>query len=119
MLVIFAAVVVHVLAALLVAATVYGLYRLGRRAWRWHRGQVALAAHQRAELLARAEIQHRWYLASDRGPYGRYQPAGMNYVVGGAANPMPFTRSHNVTVTLARSSGVCVFGVDSVGASPF
>jgi membrane protein implicated in regulation of membrane protease activity len=34
--------------------------------------------HERAELLARAEIQHRWSLAGDpRGTYGRYPPASI------------------------------------------
>jgi hypothetical protein len=58
------------------AAAAYGLYRGGRAMLRWHRVQAELAAHRRAELLARAEIQHRWYLEGDpRGTYGRYTPA--------------------------------------------
>jgi hypothetical protein len=47
------------------------LYRVGRRALRQYRAHAALVAHDRAELLARADIQHRWYLAGDpRGTYG-------------------------------------------------
>jgi type II secretory pathway pseudopilin PulG len=72
-----AVLVVAVLAisASVAAAAVYGLLIGGRRLLRWQRAQAAAAAHQRAELLARAEIQHRWYLASDpRGTYGRYTP---------------------------------------------
>jgi hypothetical protein len=56
-------------------AAVYGLYRGGTAVLRRHRVQVEMAAHRRAELLARAEIQHRWYLDGDpRGTYGRYAP---------------------------------------------
>lgn len=58
------------------AAALYGIYRGGSRSLRWYRHRAALAAHRRAELLARAEIQHRWYMAGDpRGIYGRYTPA--------------------------------------------
>lgn len=68
--------VVHFIWWILGAAAVYGLWRAGRRVLRWHRAQVAIAAHRRAEILARAEIQHRWFLAGDpRGIYGRYPPA--------------------------------------------
>jgi hypothetical protein len=67
---------VQLLSWIAVAAVVYGLYRLGRRLLRQHRARAAAAAHRRAELLARAEIQHRWYLVGDpRGTYGRYLPA--------------------------------------------
>jgi hypothetical protein len=72
----FVATAVMLTVWLLVAAAVYGLYRGGRWAIRRHRAQVVLAGHRRAELMARAEIQHRWHLAGDpRGTYGRYTPA--------------------------------------------
>lgn len=62
---------------LLVVAAVYGVYRGGRWAVRRHRVSVAVDTHRRAELLARAEIQHRWWLDGDpRGTYGRFTPAG-------------------------------------------
>jgi hypothetical protein len=52
------------------------LWRGGRRVLRRHRNQAAITAHRRAEIIARAEIQHRWFLAGDpRGTYGRYTPA--------------------------------------------
>jgi hypothetical protein len=58
------------------AAAAYGRYRAGRLALCWHRAQAELAAHRRAELLARAEIQHRWWLDGDpRGTYGRFTPS--------------------------------------------
>jgi len=57
-------------------ATVYGVFWIGRRLWSFQRARADARAHRRAELLARAEIQHRWYLAGDpRGTYGRYPPA--------------------------------------------
>ncbi|POX82193.1 hypothetical protein C3477_23865 [Mycobacterium kansasii] len=70
------AALVFVFWGIVTAATLYGMYLGGRRSLRWYRARTALAAHRRAELLARAEIQHRWYLAGDpRGTYGRYTPA--------------------------------------------
>ena len=69
-------VMVHFFWWILGAAAAYGLYRGGRRLWREHRDRVAWAAHRRAQLLACAELQHRWYLDGDlRGTYGRYPPA--------------------------------------------
>jgi hypothetical protein len=60
---------------MLVAAAAYGLYRGGRWVLRRHRARVEIAGHRRAELLARAELQHRWFMAGDpRGTYGRYSP---------------------------------------------
>jgi hypothetical protein len=72
-----------VIAALVLSASVvlgifaaFVLYRGGRWAIRRHRVQAARSAHRRAELLARADIQHRWVMAGDpRGTYGRYTPA--------------------------------------------
>jgi hypothetical protein len=65
-----------VLGILAAAATLYGMYWLGRWVWRGYRTRACVRAHERAELLARAEIQHRWYLAGDpRGTFGRYPPA--------------------------------------------
>lgn len=61
---------------LLVVAAVYGLYRGARALWSCHTRRVVQARHQRAELLARADLQHRWWLDGDpRGTYGRYTPA--------------------------------------------
>jgi hypothetical protein len=57
-------------------AVLYGTYRGVRALLDRHARNVAQAQHQRAQLLARAELQHRWYLAGDsRGTYGRYTPA--------------------------------------------
>jgi hypothetical protein len=52
-------------------------YSVDRRLLRWHRAHAAaIAAHRSAEIAARAELQHRWVVASDsRGTYGRYPPA--------------------------------------------
>ena len=69
-------VAVAMLSILAVGAAAYCLFVVIRGRWRWYR--VASDARRRrcAELLARAEIQHRWYLAGDpRGIYGRYPPA--------------------------------------------
>jgi hypothetical protein len=58
------------------AAAAYWAWRGGWRMWHWHRAQTAARAHRRAELAARAKIQHRWYVDGDpRGIYGRYTPA--------------------------------------------
>ncbi|MEN4399382.1 hypothetical protein ACNQR7_27000 [Mycolicibacterium senegalense] len=71
-----AVVAAYALALVATLVVLYGAYRGGRALWRRHRQNVALAEHQRAELLARAELQHRWYLDGDpRGTYGRYVPA--------------------------------------------
>jgi hypothetical protein len=65
-----------VLWVVVVAAAVYGVFWLGWQLWREYRAWTAARVHNRAELLARDEIQHRWYLAGDpRGTYGRYTPA--------------------------------------------
>jgi hypothetical protein len=70
------ATVAAVLWVVVVAAAVYGVFWLGWRVWREHRAWVAVRVHNRAELLARAEIQHRWFMAGDpRGTHGRYTPA--------------------------------------------
>ena len=54
------------------AAAAFGAWRL----WQAYSTHAEARAHRRAELLARAEIQHRWYLAGDpRGTFGRYPPA--------------------------------------------
>lgn len=67
---------VAVAASNLLAFAVYGLRRLGLTGWRAHHRRSADADHRRAEIAARAELQHRWYLAGDpRGTYGRYTPA--------------------------------------------
>ena len=61
---------------LMTVVVVFALYRGGRALQRRHREQVYQMTHQRAELLARADIQDRWYLAGDsRGVYGRFPPA--------------------------------------------
>lgn len=63
---------------LLAVAAVCGALYGGRLLWRRHQGAARDRNHRRAELLARAEIQHRWYLAGDpRGTYGRYPPTGV------------------------------------------
>jgi hypothetical protein len=63
-------------AALLTVAAICGVLYGGRLLWLKGRSTAAARAHRRAELLARADIQHRWYLAGDpRGTYGRYPPA--------------------------------------------
>lgn len=73
--VVLAVVAASVLGLLAAAAAVYGAYRGGRWAVRRHRVSMAADTHRRAELLARAEIQHRWWLDGDaRGTYGRYPP---------------------------------------------
>jgi hypothetical protein len=70
-----AAVVFSVLAVGLAA---YGLFRLMRYVWCAYRVGRSERLRRRAELVARAEIQHRWYLAGDpRGTYGRYPPAAV------------------------------------------
>jgi hypothetical protein len=60
----------------IVAATAgHWLRHGGRRLLRAHRARMDQRAHDHAELLARGEIQRRWYLAGDmRGTYGRYIP---------------------------------------------
>lgn len=66
-----------VLSILAIGITLYGLFYVGRALWRAHRAAGTQRRHRRAELLARAEIQHRWYVAGDpRGTYGRYPPTG-------------------------------------------
>jgi hypothetical protein len=70
-----AAVVFSVIAVGLAA---YGLFRLVRYVWCAYRVASSERRRRRAELVARAEIQHRWYLAGDpRGIYGRYPPAAV------------------------------------------
>jgi hypothetical protein len=67
-----------VFSALAVGLAAYGLFRLIRYAWRAYVAARDARRHERAELLARAEIQHRWSLAGDpRGTYGRYPPASI------------------------------------------
>jgi hypothetical protein len=57
-------------------AVLYGAYRGIRVLLDRHARNMVDAQHQRAQLLARAELQHRWYLDGDpRGTYGRYTPA--------------------------------------------
>jgi hypothetical protein len=74
--VLLAAAATSALAVVATAAALYGLYRGGRALARRHARAIELSAHQRAELLARAELQHRWYLDGDpRGIYGRFTPA--------------------------------------------
>ncbi|BBY58913.1 hypothetical protein MSAR_20490 [Mycolicibacterium sarraceniae] len=74
-LVLVVAAVVYVTAVVVAIAAVYGLYRLARAGWSAHRSRAAAVEHQRAQMAARAELQHRWYLAGDpRGTYGRYAP---------------------------------------------
>jgi hypothetical protein len=81
--VLLAAVVTLVGVAVLITATVVVVFTVARWMVRAHRKKVtaradryALMAHQHAELLARAELQHRWFMAGDpRGTYGRYTPA--------------------------------------------
>lgn len=74
--VLIAAFVVNVAVVLVAAAAVYGMYWLVRNHGRKHRARRAAAEHGRAELLARAELQHRWFMDADpRGTYGRYTPA--------------------------------------------
>ena len=74
--VLFAYAAALLLSIVAIGTAAYALFYGGRALWRAY-----LAAHEerqrrRAELLARAEIQHRWYLAGDpRGTYGRYPPA--------------------------------------------
>jgi threonine/homoserine/homoserine lactone efflux protein len=61
---------------LVVAAAICGLLYLGWRLWREHRTKATELEHHRAELAARADVQHRWYMAGYlRGTYGRYPPA--------------------------------------------
>ena len=70
-----AAVVFSVLAVGLAA---YGLFRLMRYMWCAYRVSRSERRRRRADLVARAEIQHRWYLAGDpRGTYGRYPPVAV------------------------------------------
>jgi hypothetical protein len=65
-----------VLGLVVVAAAVGGSLYLDWWLWREHRARVDDRSHRRAELLARAELQHRWFMAGDpRGIYGRYPPA--------------------------------------------
>jgi hypothetical protein len=72
------AAVLTVLWVVITGIVVFGVCYIGSRAWRAHRARVAARVHRRAELLARAEIQHRWFLAGDeRGIYGRYPPRRM------------------------------------------
>jgi cation transport ATPase len=73
------ALVVNVAVLVATAATVYGLFWVGRRLVQHRRARAADAAHARAELLARAELQNRWYLDGDpRGVHGRYAPAAVD-----------------------------------------
>ena len=61
-----------VLAAAVVAGVVFG----ARWVLRDQQRRAGVRLHQRAELLARAEIQHRWVMDGDpRGTYGRFSPA--------------------------------------------
>lgn len=74
---IVAAVAVFATTVITLVVAAYGADRGGRALWRRRNRGVELRAHQRAELLARAELQHRWWLEGDpRGTYGRYTPAG-------------------------------------------
>lgn len=67
-----------VLGLLVGAATVCGLFYLGRRLWRERAARAAELNRSRAEIAARAELQHRWYISGDpRGTYGRYPPAAV------------------------------------------
>lgn len=60
------------------AAAICGLIYLGRRLWREQRTRAADLNRRRAEIAARAEIQHRWCMAGDpRGTYRRYTPAAI------------------------------------------
>jgi hypothetical protein len=60
------AVAIQLLWWVTVAAAVYVLYRRGlRRLWRRHRARGAAQVHRRAEIAARAELQHRWFLDGD------------------------------------------------------
>ena len=72
--------VVLVGAVLLVicCAVMVCVYRVCRTRLDQHRERVAERAHRRAETAARAELQHRWYVAGDpRGTYGRYPPIAL------------------------------------------
>jgi hypothetical protein len=70
----FVAAVAMVLWVLVATAAVYGLFWLGWRLLREYRAWAAARVHNRAELLARAELQHRWFLDGDpRGTYGRFR----------------------------------------------
>lgn len=68
---------------LAVVAALYGAYYGVRALWRMYQANKARRAdayarvmHQHAQIAARAELQHRWYLDGDpRGTYGRYFPA--------------------------------------------
>ena len=72
------AAVVAMLWVVLAVAAVCGASWLGRLLWRDYRARADARVHDRAELLGRAEIQHRWYVAGDpRGTFGRYTPAAV------------------------------------------
>ena len=70
------AAVAAVLWVLITAAAAYGVFCLALRWWQVCHHLRDVRVHQRAELLARVEIQHRWYITGDsRGTHGRYPPA--------------------------------------------
>jgi hypothetical protein len=81
--VLLAAAAASVLGLVATGVALYGLWRAVRWLWGWWQlrsaertAERARAAHQLAELRARAELQHRWYLEGDpRGTYGRHTPA--------------------------------------------
>lgn len=58
------------------AAAVVVVWLLVRTAVREHYAVEDIVAEMKADLVARADEQHRWVLAGDpRGIYGRYPPA--------------------------------------------
>jgi len=68
-------------AAVLIAATGYGLFVGGRALVRQRRRRAAAEAHRRAELAARCELENIWYLEGDpRGTYGRYMPVDLDRI---------------------------------------
>lgn len=60
-----------IVAVLVIAGLAYG----GAKWWQRHQAQEAAAAQEHANIAARAEYEHRQYLAGDDiGLYGQYQP---------------------------------------------
>jgi hypothetical protein len=61
---------------ILAAIVVVLILRAAPVAWREWQEERSVLARRRAELIARADQQHRWAMAGDeRGVYGLYPPA--------------------------------------------
>ncbi|NKU21763.1 hypothetical protein GS907_24695 [Rhodococcus hoagii] len=64
-----------IVGACVIAAAAY----VAHRGWRARQRRVALEEQARAELAARADLEHQQYLAGEpRGLYGGFEPARLD-----------------------------------------